>query len=214
MQKDLFDSQKSNLPPITDTEKANFLQSTKITLALDQILFIFIGLLVTVVIVYTMGVERGKRFERTKVSRSYSGVMQAPVAVSLSREPLISPMSVDLSLASSASTPVQSATAVKKAFPHSEASSMIPAKLADLSAKPNGKYTLQIIAYKQKSIAEALNQKLQKQGLHSFVYQAGQYYNVCADGFESRQQAAAYLKDLKTNKIAPSDAYVRNMPHI
>ncbi|MSR76662.1 MAG: SPOR domain-containing protein [Candidatus Omnitrophica bacterium] len=219
MQKDLFEIKSADSIhfPGHDQE-SNFLQRRKITLAFDHLLVVLIVSLVALSLVYTMGVEEGKRTERKHQIQLRRTIQQTLTIPTISKSSDF-PIPADTSRSKSQQ---ESPAFFESGSPlnPSRDSQVIsgkamltsPNRPLDGSAKPTGKYTIQIVMFKQKLIAENLRQKLAKQGLQSFIYSTGKYFNVCTNGFDSHLKAVLFLKDLKGQGVAPTDAYIRNMP--
>lgn len=178
-------------------QKLAFLERTRISLGLDQVVIGLIALLVIYVLIFSFGVEKGKRlgFAELEAERSKKEAMMrelqekiftAPVAVTV-------PPSALLEAKGIARAPGKPAKGEREPY-------------------PAGKYTIQLVTYKTQSAAGREIRRLSEKGRKGFVIPSGSYLQVCMDGFESREQAGQVLEELKSQRIAPSDAFVRLIP--
>ena len=201
MQTELFD-----LPsPRTLSEepvvaKTSFLEKTFLTLRLDQAIGLALVLLVLYVLIYSWGVEKGKRS-----SLDAQPVRPAPTAVLLTEDP--SP--AILETRSFGSLPVS--------MPSASVSADLPVTVEELPkpvaqvSKPEGKFTIQHVTYITQSAADREIQKLSKMGHRAFVIPSGRHLQVCIEGFQTRQEASQLLSQLRAKRIVSADAYIRPM---
>jgi hypothetical protein len=200
MQTELFDLPSprtlSEEPAVT---KTSFLEKTFLTLRLDQAIGLALVLLVLYVLIYSWGVEKGKRSSvDTQVIRATSAAVlptEVPPAtvVTRSADPVPSAMP-------SASVPVEAPVTIAE----------LPKPVAQVS-KPEGKFTIQHVTYITQSAADREIQKLAKMGYNAFVIPSGKHLQVCIAAFQTRKEAVEGLRKLKTKKLATGDAYVRPM---
>lgn len=199
MQTELFD-----LPsPRTVSEdpvvsKASFLEKTFITMRLDQAIGLALVLLVFFVLTFSWGVEKGKRS-----SPESQGFRPAPAAEAL---PEVSHVMA---------APVTEAPSSKVA--EASVSQVVPITVEELPkpvakvTKPQGKYTIQHVTYVTRSAADREIQKLAQKGYNAFVIPSGKHLQVCIAAFQSQQEAARMLKQLRTQSLVSGDSYVRPM---
>ena len=200
MQTELFDLPSpralSEEPAAT---KTSFLEKTFLTLRLDQAIGLALVLLVLYVLIYSWGVEKGKRSSvDTQVIRATSAAVlptEVPPAtvVTPSADPVPSAMP-------SASVPVEMPVTIAE----------LPKPVAQVS-KPEGKYTIQHVTYITQSAADREIQKLAKMGYNAFVIPSGKHLQVCIAAFQTRQEAVEGLRQLRAKKLTTGDAYVRPM---
>jgi cell division septation protein DedD len=199
MQTELFD-----LPlPRTLTEdstvsKTSFLEKKFITLRLDQTIGLTLVLLVVYVLIFSLGVEKGKKSSREglMVRASSAEIPSAEV-----------PPAVIASVARTSSA-VMIDESVPKEVPITVAE--LPMPVAKV-ARPDGKFTIQHITYITQSAADREIQKLAQKGYTSFVIPSGKHLQVCIAAFQSRQDASQLLKQLRGQGLVSGDAYVRPM---
>jgi cell division septation protein DedD len=201
MQKDLFGTSAA----LADsTPKSDFLQNFRISLRLDQALIVMIILLVAYVLIFSFGVETGKRYsvaeiraERTKRERMVEELTGKIFEAQAAKQ---NP--------AAAAAPAVPAPTVDAAAPGT-AAVPAPAAATPAEGKPGGKYTIQVVTVTSKSAAEREIKKFTSKGHRGFVIPSGKYLQICVNGFESRDQASQMMKQLKTNGMVPKDSYVR-----
>lgn len=211
MQKDLFGTSAV----LTESNpKTDFLQRFRITLRFDQALIVMILLLVAYVLIFSFGVETGKRYsmaeiraERSKrehmVEELTGKIFEAQAAVQNNGAipatagkpiPAAGTTAAPATLAPATGTPV-SVAAATPAVTEKE--------------KPTGKYTIQAVTVTSQAAAEREIKKLTAKGYRGFVIPSGKFLQICVEGFESREKASQNMKQLKTSGMVPKDAYVR-----
>jgi len=197
MQTDLFETIPGT--PLEPTRQTlSFLDRYRLTIRLDQILFGFILLIVLNVFVYSIGVEAGYRAFDKKVKRAEQAEKLAQMKKA--EEAAVASDELESSKASSAETVAKTS---------SEESEKRKAQIE----LENKKYTIQMVTYMKQAAADQLLEKLQAKGLEGFVIPSGNYLQVCVSAFEKRSEAKKLLTQLKSDGIAPPDAYIRMIPH-
>lgn len=207
-QKDLFDyaprvGSLAPSEPISAKTPFSFLEQTRISLRLDQVITLSIVLLVSMALVYTSGIEKGRR---TAWHRAAAAAPLAKTAVSAPVEAKAG-LAPKTAVQSPESQQVETAPAVSAVKAELE-----PAAQSSASSKPAGPFTIQLVTYKEESLAHKKVESLQAKGLEGFLIPSGAYYQVCVNGFQKRQEAAQSLTKLKSQGIAPKDAYIRMIP--
>ena len=188
MQHDLFESPIPVVSPVPTRPgpgKLEFLGSLQVPIRFDQIIAILIGLVALYAVIYSLGVERGKR-----------AAGSAAPSVTVSPE------------ATQASPKVMITYGAIKVGPPAEKK----APEEPLRAHPAGSYTIQMATYQTQSAAEKQVSKFIKLGHQAFVVTEGSLRLVCLDGFISRQEASRTLQALKVRRMVPYDAFVRSLP--
>ena len=199
MQTELFDlPSPRTLSEETVVSKPSFLEKTFITLRLDQAIGVALILLVFYVLIFSWGVEKGKRASQesqvihpvsvTGFSSDVSNVVAAPVVTT----PALAVIN----------------DSVSKEVPITVAE--LPKPVAKVN-RPEGKYTIQHATYITQSAADREIQKLAKLGYTSFVIPSGKHLQVCIAAFQSHQEASQLLKQLRAQRLVSGDAYVRPM---
>lgn len=229
MQRDLFQipTPSDTIASLQNAKTGSLLERFRISLRLDHILVLFLGLIFLYAFIYSIGVERGKKSAAQNIEVWQQKIREAiisetahketamidatklPVAPAAQSQPaVVSSVDAPRSELAAAETPVSAAVqpaAVKTDADPSEA------------AKSNlvtGKYTVQVATLNNKEQADATLKKLSKAGYHAFLVPSGKYIQVCANGYEKKSGAVSLLNELKGKGLAPADAYVRNMPRM
>lgn len=185
--------------------KNDFLERYRVTLRLDQALVGAIGLLVVYVLIFSFGVEKGKRLgmaelqaERTKherVMRELGGKLFSAATIAEKTFPVKAEVKIE--------TPVPLPASVAAESDVFESSA---------PSRPVGKYTIQLITFKSQSAVDREIKKLSEKGYQGFVIPSGSFLQVCVNGFQTRQEANRILSELKSRQLAAKDAYVRPLP--
>ena len=159
-----------------------------ITLSLERMRFISIGLVLAMVVVYAIGVERGKSIS-----------VKAPSAPAF--QPAPKPMAIS-------QKPIASGAAVKPAErPKTPVS--LPAQpkvLTNAVHAADKPYTIVAATFSGKTTASAAVERLQKDGFDAYLYQSDPYFQVCVGVFSDRAAGQATLNRIKQRY---KDAYFK-----
>jgi len=188
-QQDLFERFLPASAKAQAVEKVAVLDHHHFSIRLDHLLLGVIFLFGLNVYLYTLGVEEGKHRADT-------------VAL---RVPTVEAVEV------ATRSPLQSPEAVIGIPADSDAALQISKPEGDENLKPDGKYTVQVVTYNTQSAAEQLISKLQVKGYEGFVIPSGQYLQVCVNAFQTQGEAKLLLSRLKSEGLAPNDAFIRPM---
>ena len=196
--------------------QTSFLERFRVSLRMDHLIVLLIIQVVIFVIVFSAGVEKGKRsLAVSSIPQSVQAaadvpVLPQPIAVTESKPAIEAVMPLPVA------AEVQPAIKVKQPIPDSDISitEISDQKLKAITPERlDGKYTIQLVTYKSDSQAQKQIEFLEVKGYRGFVVPSGDYYQVCINAFESKQSALSQLQNLQLQKLAPNDAYVRSMPH-
>lgn len=232
MQRDLFDAGITELP--RPRYGISGLQNIRIQLRFDQILVGVIGLLVFYVLIFSFGVENGKKYafeelkaERVKreqlmsefreklLERSEAPIAEAPVISSPNPEggrPASFSQPAGAGSAPKSSSSIAAAAQNSQVLPEADSKKTVLAVNAVNSKYPAGKYTIQSVTFNSLAMADKELLKLKKKGHEGFVIPSGSFYQVCVKAFETKKIASAVLKKLQADGIIGHDAYVRPIP--
>lgn len=184
MQRELFEASR----PITGALKINTAQASPgwpdrfhMTLRLDQLMVGGILALVLYVLVFSFGVERGKRYAIEE--RRAEKIKQEQMARAVSSVPLVAFLPT-----------------VKE-----PPTSFLAAEPSPVLAG----YTIQVATYLKRKQAEAALIRFKPKGLQGFVVPKGKFFLLCLEAFPDLSQAREKLARLKADGFAPSDAYIR-----
>jgi hypothetical protein len=197
MQGELFKMGGAATQEIPNITKPSWLDSFRVTLRIDHLMIAGILALVLYVLIFSFGVEKGKRYATAKI-RAEQARQEAQ------RELLAAPEnspSISQTTGSAGSTPpaVLPVTAV----------TIEPPKAVAGEAALNGQYTIQVITFTNEQRAEQEVGRLKKSGYRAFIIPRGKYFQVCADAFQTVSEAKQKMSQLKQQGFAPSDAYIR-----
>lgn len=210
MQKDLFGA--STIVPLGNTyeQKSDFLQRFRIQLRLDQTIIAALLLLVVYVLVFSFGVESGKRYAMAEIKAERA--MRERMARELG-EKIFANNQQQMAAATIVSTIPAKSSDLKtapKATPATVVSAPAPAKI-EAKTSPSGKYLIQTVTYTSKAAAEQQLKVLAGKGYDGTIVPRGKFQQVCVGAFESRDSANRILGQLKTQGLAPQDAYIRTL---
>ncbi len=183
----------SKLPP----PQASWLDRFRVTLRLDHLAVAAILALVLYVLVFSFGVEKGKRFALDELKAEK--VKQEQMTKEGSERQAVTP---------EPATPKASETEseVPQAAPPA-GENPSPAETSETL----GKYTIQLITFTSRSRADQEVERLKKLGHESFVIPAGKFYQVCVDAFQNMGEAKDRLTQFKAEGFASSDAFIRSL---
>ena len=204
MQGELFEASQSiaQAAKIQKSRTPNWLDLFQVTLRIDHLMIGSISALVLYVLVFSFGVERGKRYATDEIR--VEKLRQEQIAQELPA-PLLSvsmPKDTTSSKGSSLPVPSQASAPTAKETP-------TPATKIDSALPLSGEYTIQIVTYKSKRQAEERVDYLRKTGVRGFIVPQGKFFQVCADAFIDMKEARQKLTKLKAEGDIPPDAYIR-----
>ncbi|MDD3905082.1 MAG: SPOR domain-containing protein [Candidatus Omnitrophica bacterium] len=199
-QKELFEFEKpkrffprlSNLFP-----KADFERNVILTLTLDRAVFIAIGIIMAMVVVYAMGVEKGKQLPVEAVQQAVGAIMvpakSAPTVPSATMPAKLAPVPAVKAL------PAARILQAVKAQP----AARIP---APVKTTP---YTIVAVTLARKDTALREAEKLKGQGYNVYIVRSGAYFQVCVGAYADKTTAQSQ-KDLTNIRRLYKDAYLKS----
>jgi hypothetical protein len=202
MQQDLFDSNWERQPAKIAVSEASILEKHFISLRFDQTIIGVIALLVLFAFVFSVGFEKGKKVAQTVNLMGEHTVKNATV------EAVTAPLPVTGSITMKA-VEVTPGVLSKPDRPISIQEVSASEKNEPETLRPAGKFTIQIITYTSQKAVEETIKKLATLGHSGFVIPSGKYLQVCADAFNSFDQAREGLRQMKAQGAVPPDAYIR-----
>ncbi len=215
MQKDLFGTAAVAAMPDTMSAKISFLDRYRMSVRLDQALFLLIGLLVIYVLVFSFGVETGKRYAMSELKAER---LKRERMVDELRDKVFPPQPALTASASSLNSQKGELHSVPAsetaAAPVETVSPVVEAPQQPIQTATNAqnrKFTIQILTIASKAAAEKEVKRLSEKGMSGFIISRGKLNEVCVNGFDSHKQALQQLKELKTQGMVPADAYVRSI---
>lgn len=203
MQKDLFGASTAPTLPKSYDQKSDFLQRFRLQLRLDQTIIGVLLLLVVYVLIFSFGVESGKRYAMAEIKAGRA--MRERMARELGEKIFAASHPPEMAAPSSGATPSSALGSVKTPTPL-----VIPAETS-ISAPTPGKYMIQTVTYISKRAAEQQLKRLAGKGYGGTILPKGRFQQVCVGGFETRAEAKEILGQLKSQGLAPQDAYIRTL---
>jgi len=194
-QKELFEFEKpkKRFAGLSDIlPKADLEGRVVFPLTLEKLIFILIGIIMSLVLVYALGVERGK---------SLKSVQASPLAIRIPQvqAPEVAPkgtITVKMAQAPQGKT-------LQTAKPLSGAPKI---EIPNDIAKP---YTIAAVTLSKREFAQNEMNRLKKEGLNAYVVESGSYFVVYVGEYPDKQNSQA-LKDLNRIKKVYPDAYIKS----
>lgn len=212
MQKDLFGA--STVSPLMSSmePKSDFLQRFRLQLRLDQTIIGALLLLVVYVLVFSFGVESGKRYAMAEIKAERS--MRERMARELGEKIFANSQSQLAAATTAPGAPTASVQAKVStpAAPTVQATAPVTSPETAPEIKTgSGKFLVQTVTYTTKAAAEEQIKLLAKKGYAGKILPRGKFQQVCVGGFETRDKATQAMSQLKTQGLAPQDAYIRTL---
>jgi septal ring-binding cell division protein DamX len=182
VQKELFEefgsTEKRRYP------KNAFQQKSKrtITLLYEHLVFVAIGIIVFSIIIFSLGVERGKSIS---LRRGSFAAKEREGAVKVRLAKVLKPAEE---------------TVIE------EEKDSVPSHKYE--KEPVSGYTVQVASYTSEGFAKRWVGKLQSEGYEAFTLQKGSYYIMCIGKFRDKKSAVSEMKKLR--KLY-SDCFVRKI---
>jgi cell division septation protein DedD len=162
----------------------------------EKLIFLIIGFIVTGVVCYCLGVERGKNISRLNI------VTPAELTSPAGDQPEIQQNQAPLTVEGQADTSIAS----KKILPPA---TLEKTKYSSTPPKNTGtKFTVQIASYKQKSSAQKEAGQLKKKGLPTTVIPLNGYSVICIGSFSDKEKARSLLTEMKKQY---RDCFIRRL---
>ncbi len=195
-QKELFEFEKPKrfFPKLSDFfPKADFERNVVLTLTLDRAVFIAIGIIMVMVVVYALGIEAGKSVVMEGSNPATASVPQ--VAKIVTPKPA--------NIAQNNKTISQSAIAAT-----TQVATKAPASVPAVSNANKPYYTIVAVTFTGKDIAMQEIDKLKKQGYSAALIQSDRYFQVCIGAYADKTGALSQ-RDLKKVRRLYKDAYLK-----
>ena len=213
-QKELFefDKPKRFFPKLSDFfPKGDFERNVVLTLTLDRAVFIAIGIIMVMVVLYALGVEAGK-------NRAMESARPVPVAALQAVNPIVKQPAViipahvikQIQPVKSAAPAAKTQVIVKSPVARPMVAASVPVKPAPVQAAPdvNKPYTIVAVTFVNKDTAMQEMVKLRHQGYNPSLVQSDRYFQVCIGVYPDKMGPESQ-KDLKKIKRLYKDAYIR-----
>ena len=200
-QKELFEEfdkkPKKAFPGLKILPKADFEGKVIITISLEKAVFVSIGIILAMVIVFALGVERGR------ITASEPDMDNVTIAHQVQASPKIeatalaqpAPSQVAHVLKNAAPVPNTASNAVSVAGEKNENE--------DHSVQP---YTIIAMTFKERETAVQAVNWLKKEGFQAYQKQDGQFFPVCVGPYANKNSAQSEL--VKVKRFC-KDAYIK-----
>lgn len=163
-----------------------------ITVSYENLVFGSILLLLTIVVLFTLGVEKGKRMGLGAASRLGLGVKTPIVASTTTPEVEVDTVTSTVSVSNEEATaPVQDTEPIAK----------------ETSVE---RYAIQLITYTNEGYARKELDKLRKQGVECFVVHSGKFFVINVGPYPNKEKALSILKEFKSQTPYQS-AYLKKV---
>ena len=162
----------------------------------EKVIFVLIGFLITAVIAFCFGVERGKTMAK-EVTNARMDVAQAPVQAG---QPGVAPKAAAPAVVPQKQYPVAAAQGGMVASRQLPASRVV--------AGQQGGFTVQVGSYAESTQALKESASLKKKGFNALLVRKGKYMVLCVGNFTSKENAQSVLSQLKRTY---GDCYIRRL---
>lgn len=187
-QKELFEFEKPKrtFPRLSDFfPKADLENKIAVTLTLERLVFIAIGLIMLMVVIYAFGVESGKRAVRTAGSETRISLVKAP------QVPVAAKPAINTTSASQAAKKIAALPLTTVAVPRTVA---------------NKPYTIFAASFSRQEYALLAVNKLKSAGFDAFLVPSGKLYRLCIGSYTNSEAAQ---KDLLKVRRIYKDAFIK-----
>ncbi len=188
VQKELFDEFKAPRRRIRQQPYPPSKAHKALNISYEQVIFVGIAVIMLMVLVFSLGVERGKRLVSQPAAKKTVEPLK-PAAVAQKPEPASVKPARD-----SSTKPLKPVEPEKpKAVPPPP-----PAESRAAAARKNTSiFTLQIVAYRSKRTAQKELKKLSEKGYDPFIITEGGYYQICVGEHRTKDELNKHLGELQ-----------------
>jgi len=197
----------SNQPKLNQKSKS-FLSQHGVTLTLDKLLLLTIGLMVVFALTYSFGVERGKRLMERKLESMMPIFSETVLERSLPTASYPDQKDEVVLVVNQDKQEIAEAKATREVKKDSGKSIISEKQVLPVANQDKGKYTIQLVTYTNERQAGNEISRLESSGHNGFVIPSGRFYQVCSEYFKNRHQATNLLKNFRSSGRYP-DAYIR-----
>ena len=150
-----------------------------LSVSYEQVIFITIGIIMLMVLVFSLGVERGRSLAVSPAKKQTDTA--AKKADNLKTEP---------------------AKAEEKTIPEAAEAAQAegdkaPEEKKEVKTSSENIFTVQLIAYRSKKSAQKELSTLTKKGYKPFIVTGGGYYQVCVGEYKNQESAQKVIRELK-----------------
>lgn len=169
---------------------------SRIVLTFENVVVVFVFVIVSLIIAFSIGVEHGR--VNIRLARPVAQVTAAtPVLTSVMSHPKIFVAAVTTPVRKPAAPLSGAAEAAREVFSSPPPLASVLAQPAPAQKGIDKGYTVQVASYKKESLAEKEASDLKHQGLESSVAHKGNYWIVCVGRYPHPDLANQMLNKLK-----------------
>lgn len=169
---------------------------SRVVLTFENLVVVFVFLIVSLIIAFSIGVERGR--VKARLARPVAQLTtQSLVQNSVMPHPQISVIPTAQPIGKSNSLVSATVQPSVEVLPPAVVAVPVIARPAPAEKGVDKRYTVQVASYKSQSMAEKESADLKRKGLASFVAVKGNYSIVCVGNFSTQDQAKQMLTKLK-----------------
>lgn len=191
VQKELFDEFKAPRRRIRQQPYPPSRAHKVLNISYEQFIFVGIAVIMLMVLVFSLGVERGKRLVAQPAAEKVAEQLK-PVAVA--QEPKPEPE------AAKPATGVGVISLERVDAEKPKVPAPPPAESGAARVRKNTNiFTLQIVAYRSKKTAQKEINKLSEKGFDPFIITEGGYYQICVGEYRNKDELKKRLGELQKN---------------
>ena len=195
----------SDLYAFNQKAKRSFLSSTRVTVTLDKLLLASLAVLAVFVLAFSFGVEHGKRAMEKRLESLFPTQFETLPRETGLRDPIETSeeetvLVIDQKVPTSTSVGALPPGVPRPSIAHKSLPLPDPVK--------QGKYTVQLVTYGKETLAAREVVLLKSKGHESFVIPSGNFFQVCANYFDTQSRARTVLSRFRAEGRYP-DAFVR-----
>ncbi len=198
-----FELFPGGVPGVVDRKATSRFSIPSLTLTLENMVVTGVVFLVALVVVFSLGVERGKRLaaragtpvavqQGMETIDSNTVVTSEPLVVA--RAEFTAPAAA---LTSISHNPVPQPQVMDKALEPISTKEAAPEKSVDKTASLDKILTIQVASFLQQDRADREANTLKGQGKEAFVTMKGKHYIVCVGRFKERPKASVMWNQLR-----------------
>lgn len=162
-----------------------------LTLSIENVVVIGIMTLMTMVFVFSLGVEKGKKI----TSFSFASGQLQPA--STKKVPLVPAVASTKEKTAAVNLPMKTLPAASTPINPAKKMPLVAPVASNLPSASNKPYTIQVASFKEDQYAQKEASALKNKNLDSFVITKGNFFVVCIGRFSKKEEASGLLPKLK-----------------
>ncbi len=176
---------------------------SRVILSFENLVVVFVFIIVSLIIAFSVGVERGRHNLMMARSMTLSAIPATNLSAPVVNSTVATAASATLPMSRTLTPPVRTVSVVPgtaeaaRVLPQTVPVLPVVAKTGPSEKVVDKGYTVQVASYKNKSDAQGEADALRKGGLDSLVMAKGKYSIVCVGRFGSQDEAKGMANKLK-----------------